>query len=166
MQNWIVRPAVIGDLDRVVAAAHATQQFHYERAPDQFLPPDENAIVDFVAAAIEDENKEVLVAVDEADSVQGYALVLIQRRDPNPFTPFSVIVEIDQLGVLPSAEGRGAGTALTKRAVEIAGEHNADSLRLTVWTFNDRAISLYEQNGFETTLLNMRHTSIAARKGA
>lgn len=54
---------------------------------------------------------------------------------------------IQDLATLPDHRGRGIGTALLRRAREQAVAEGAESLELTVWDFNERAVALYERMG-------------------
>ncbi|TAM04082.1 MAG: ribosomal-protein-alanine N-acetyltransferase [Paraburkholderia sp.] len=54
------------------------------------------------------------------------------------------------LCVAPAAQGAGAGLALLREAVRIAGAQRLEGLLLEVRPSNHRAIRLYEQFGFVT----------------
>lgn len=152
-----VRFAEPSDSDNLVVLGRHTQQFHIDRAPGQFLTPNDHTLRQFFMEAIAHEAKRVMVAAVGSGLVVGYAILSIQHREATPFTSAATVAEVDQLGVRPGFEGLGIGTALTLRSIEIAQELQADSLRLSVWTFNQRAISLYERTGFVAQQLRMSY---------
>lgn len=57
-------------------------------------------------------------------------------------------LEIERIYVLASYHGRKVGALLYNKALEIAGELNAEYLWLGVWERNERAIRFYQKNGF------------------
>lgn len=58
--------------------------------------------------------------------------------------------------VSPSRSGgKGIGRALIQRVKDWAIEQDAQDLRLTVWPFNERAVRMYAEFGFETRALEM-----------
>jgi ribosomal protein S18 acetylase RimI-like enzyme len=57
--------------------------------------------------------------------------------------------------VLPAAQGRGLGRALTAAVLDLATVVGASDVRLTVWTVNQRAIRLYERMGLTARQLTM-----------
>jgi ribosomal protein S18 acetylase RimI-like enzyme len=80
----------------------------------------------------------LLVAVDEADTVLGFAL-FYPRHDPDPW--------MESLHVAPGSRGRGVGTLLmsaTASRVAAAGHHR---LRLGVVVGNEAAAHFYEGLG-------------------
>ena len=61
------------------------------------------------------------------------------------------------LGMRPDLTGKGAGQSFVKKGIEFAMQNfRPETLRLSVATFNKRAISVYEKEGFihEATFLN------------
>ena len=64
--------------------------------------------------------------------------------------------EIPSFGVCvhPELRDSGAGQAITLHAIEIAREHGARKMRLTVYRENERAVHVYEKFGFQFTPKN------------
>ena len=151
-----VRRALPEDLDGVTTVALATLEHHRTALPEHFRrQPDRAALARFVRDVLDDEDGAVLVAVGARGTVDGYALVRVHRRDADAFRDASVVVELDQLGVLPAAQGRGLGRALTAAVLDLATVVGASDVRLTVWTVNQRAIRLYERMGLTARQLTM-----------
>lgn len=57
-------------------------------------------------------------------------------------------LEIERIYVLKEFQRRNAGQLLYEKAMQIAGQANADYVWLGVWDKNPRAINFYEKNGF------------------
>jgi GNAT superfamily N-acetyltransferase len=65
------------------------------------------------------------------------------------------VVRIGSVCVAQPFWGKGIGRALIQRVKDWAIEQNAQDLRLTVWPFNERAVRMYAEFGFETRALEM-----------
>jgi ribosomal protein S18 acetylase RimI-like enzyme len=57
-------------------------------------------------------------------------------------------LEIERIYVLKEFQGKNIGQMLYEKAIQIAGNINADYIWLGVWEENKRAISFYQKNGF------------------
>jgi|GEM_PF-194150 len=57
-------------------------------------------------------------------------------------------LEIERIYVLPQFHGKKVGQALYEKALQIAGEIDADYIWLGVWEENTKAIRFYKKNGF------------------
>ena len=58
-------------------------------------------------------------------------------------------MELQKIYVLPQHHGEGIGTALLKKVKNLAGEIDPDYIWLDTYKSNDKAIRLYERNGFQ-----------------
>jgi GNAT superfamily N-acetyltransferase len=65
------------------------------------------------------------------------------------------VVRIGSVCVAEPFWGKGIGRTLIQRVKDWAIEQNAHDLRLTVWPFNERAVRMYAEFGFETRALEM-----------
>ncbi|MFJ5238126.1 GNAT family N-acetyltransferase [Pseudomonas neuropathica] len=65
------------------------------------------------------------------------------------------VVRIGSVCVAEPFWGKGIGRALIQRVKDWAIEQDAQDLRLTVWPFNERAVRMYAEFGFETRALEM-----------
>jgi GNAT superfamily N-acetyltransferase len=65
------------------------------------------------------------------------------------------VVRIGSVCVAEPFWGKGIGRTLIQRVKDWAIEQNAQDLRLTVWPFNERAVRMYAEFGFETRALEM-----------
>lgn len=151
----VIRRAVPEDVDGVTTVALATLDFHRAAVPEHFREPERGAVDRFVRGLLDDAGAAVFAGLGDGGTVEGYALARVHRREPDAFRAASVVVELDQLGVLRSAQGRGFGRALTSAVLDLATAIDATDVRLSVWTFNEPAIRLYERMGLRARQLTM-----------
>jgi ribosomal protein S18 acetylase RimI-like enzyme len=96
------------------------------------------------------EQAEVLVAVDDTDTILGTVTIA------QPGSNFSEIatsgeVEFRMLAVSPAARGRGTGEALTRHVIEQATERGLTAVVLSSSPTMHTAHRLYERLGFYRT---------------
>lgn len=65
------------------------------------------------------------------------------------------VVRIGSVCVAEPFWGKGIGRKLIQRVKDWAIAHDAQDLRLTVWPFNERAVRMYAEFGFETRAFEM-----------
>lgn len=64
-----------------------------------------------------------------------------------PWTPEHPC-ELARIGVMPSMQGRGVGTAILQSVMKAMREKGFDGIRMLVSKTNPAALALYEKNGF------------------
>lgn len=62
---------------------------------------------------------------------------------------------IGSVAVSEQLRGRGVGSTLMKLAEQWARENGANDVRLTVWAFNEQAVGLYRELGYELRAFEM-----------
>ncbi|MEO3723450.1 GNAT family N-acetyltransferase [Pseudomonas syringae] len=65
------------------------------------------------------------------------------------------IVRIGSVCVAEGFWGKGIGRQLMQLAKDWALEHDAQEMRLSVWSFNERAARMYVEFGFESRTIDM-----------
>jgi len=81
------------------------------------------------------------------DEAVGYARM---REVPNPAGLDSLpAIELARIYSVQSRIGKGIGSALMKKCIEVAQQEKKQVLWLGVWEKNEHAISFYERWGFE-----------------
>ncbi|EDY45844.2 GNAT family N-acetyltransferase [Streptomyces sp. SPB074] len=63
-------------------------------------------------------------------------------------TPAAAPAELKRLWTAPGHRGKGVGAALMAKATALATEAGAPALRLSVWSWREPALRLYEREGF------------------
>ncbi len=96
---------------------------------------------------LRDENRPILVSVNEEDEVLGYCFCILQEhRGDNVLTDIKTLY-IDDLCVDENIRGGGIGRALYEAARDLAGELGCHNVTLNVWRGNDGAEKFYEKLG-------------------
>ena len=111
-------------------------------------PPGKEELEELVAAP----GTSLLVARD--DGIVG-TLTLVVFRIPTGMRAWIEDVVVDE-----SARGRGVGEALTRRAIELAGEVGAKTVDLTSRPSRDAANRLYQRLGFVARDTNVYRYSL------
>lgn len=114
------------------------------RRDDAIHRPDEPVIRRWIDGS--EPGISIVIARDDDDGrLVGLAMVSLQA---DPFTG-EPSAHLESLAVGDGAEGRGVGSALIERAEQIATERGgARTMTLHVFQSNERAIALYERNGY------------------
>ena len=76
-------------------------------------------------------------------AIVGYVLATGVRVNGRPMG------HVKDLAVAPDYQGRGLGSALLERALDLLARHGYDVVRLEVRESNERALALYRRYGFE-----------------
>lgn len=98
------------------------------------------------AKEIADPTMRVLLAEEEG-RLLGFCKLVLACGWPEHARGRAVI-ELKQLYTDPETTGRGIGSALMDRAMEIAREQAADEVQLSVWSGNEGAQKFYARYGF------------------
>ena len=96
---------------------------------------------------LKDETRPILVAVDEAEMVQGYCFCVYQQPAPGGALKPVKTLYIDDLCVDEGIRGQHIGQHLYDAAVALAKENGCYNLTLNVWNCNPSAMKFYERMG-------------------
>ncbi len=160
----IVRPARHEDYAAIAAVGAALQALHAAGRPDVFRSGGVPLSERHFAAYLADDPPAVYVAErhdaegangddargDRAVGVVGYVLLSAYAEPSNAMMHRRMVATVEQIGVLATERGQGAGRALMAHAQAWAQERGADVLRLHVWEFNDHARAFYAHIGMAT----------------
>lgn len=155
-----VRRAQDKDIKRVTELLAQVLELHADLRPDLFIHGTvkytENQLSDIFA----DEKTPVFVAVDDSDTVQGYAFCIL--KEPAFATNMTDIktLYIDDLCVDSNARGRHIGTTLFDYVMDFAKQTGCYTVTLNVWEGNDSARHFYEKMG-----MFVRETQMERRCG-
>ncbi len=142
-----VRRAQDKDIKRVTELLAQVLELHADLRPDLFIHGTtkytENQLSDIFA----DEKTPVFVAVDDSDTVQGYAFCIF--KEPAFAINMTDIktLYIDDLCVDSNARGRHIGTTLFDYVMDFAKQTGCYTVTLNVWEGNDSARHFYEKMG-------------------
>ncbi|AMV44726.1 GNAT family N-acetyltransferase [Paraburkholderia caribensis] len=76
-------------------------------------------------------------------------------RPISPLLQPMVVGRIGSVAVSEEIRGRGVGSCLIQLAEEWARKQGATDIRLTVWEFNEQAVDLYQELGYEIRAFEM-----------
>ena len=96
---------------------------------------------------LKDDNRPILVAVNENDEVLGYCFCIYQQHLDNSVLTDIKTLYIDDLCVDETLRGQHLGTKLYEAAVQMAKENGCYNLTLNVWSCNPSAMRFYEALG-------------------
>jgi RimJ/RimL family protein N-acetyltransferase len=144
----IVRPAVVEDLDELVAQTWDVAA--EERWIGIEVPFDREVRRSRLEASVSGEQSTVLVA--DTTPAGGPGIV---GHISAAIAPYGV-ADIGML-IVEGWRGRGLGAALLDAAIEWASAAGAHKMALEVWPHNTAAIELYRRAGFEEEGRKRRH---------
>lgn len=150
-----IRRAQTGDIPRLGELLVQVCRVHSQGRPDLFRADGRKYSDQQLRALLEDPDRPVLVAVDEADRVLGYAFCVYQRRRGEGALQDMTTLYLDDLCVDEACRGRHVGRALYQAAVELARSAGCYNLTLNVWACNDSARRFYERCGLHVQKIGM-----------
>lgn len=98
---------------------------------------------------LSDENRPILVAVDEGDEVMGYCFCIFEQHKNNSVLTDVKTLYIDDLCIDESLRGRHIGRDLYDAAIALAKETGCYNVTLNVWSCNPNAMKFYEKLGMK-----------------
>lgn len=99
-----------------------------------------------LAKSIRKENNVYFLACSEGEAV---GFIKIKKHSLNDQIESVAQMELQKLYVLPKYHGRGIGTALLNQVKGLAREIDPDYIWLDTHKSNEKAVRLYEKNGFQ-----------------
>lgn len=105
-----------------------------------------------------DENRPILVCVDENDNVMGYCFCIYQQHVNHSVLTDIKTLYIDDLCVDEALRGNHIGKELYDAAIELARKSGCYNLTLNVWSCNQSALRFYEAQGLVPQKICMEKT--------
>ncbi len=102
-----------------------------------------------------DEQRPILVSVDENDNVMGYCFCIFQQHINNSILTDIKTLYIDDLCVDENLRGKHIGKELYEAAVKLARDSGCYNLTLNVWSCNPSAMRFYEAQGLAPQKVGM-----------
>jgi GNAT superfamily N-acetyltransferase len=102
-----------------------------------------------------------IFVAERAEGVIGFATVAFVAKDKSPLLQPISYARFGSVGVAESHRGRGVGKELMRRAEGWAAAKGAKRISLNVWAFNERAVRLYKELGYEVLSHSMGKRLIA-----
>jgi ribosomal protein S18 acetylase RimI-like enzyme len=128
---------------------------HHAARPDVYVNATDDVARDKAhwLPSLQEPNRVAFLA-EHGDDAVGF--ITVQLTQPtSPLLQAKNVGRIGSIGVVPGQQGRGIGRVLMRLAEDWARERGADDLRLMVWGFNEQAIHLYRELGYEVSAFEM-----------
>ena len=142
-----IRLAEEKDIDSVIKLLTQVLNIHAKIRPDIFIGGTTKYTKEELMEIFNDANRPVYVAVDENDSVMGYAFCIKKKQ---PFSTNMVPSDslfIDDLCVDQNIRGKHVGQKIFEHVKEEAKKMGCYEVTLNVWEGNDTARRFYEKMG-------------------
>ena len=149
-----IRTAIREDASTIAFLGADIQEIHHHSRPDWFRPANAQESVALYEELLANLSVTTFIAEDGAEAL-GFVLVRVHHRAETPLNCAQVVVDIDQIGVVPSARGRGVGHELMASVRDLANQVSADRILLTTWEFNTDAHRFFESEGLTTEMRRM-----------
>lgn len=150
----MIRYAMEKDIEKIGDLLSQVDMVHHNGRPDIFKIGKKYS-TDELKELLKDEERPILVCVDDNDEVMGYCFGILQQ-----YTEHSVMTDIktfyiDDICVDEKCRGKHVGKELYEAAVKLAKESGCYNLTLNVWSCNPSAMRFYEAMGLVPQKIGM-----------
>ena len=144
--DTMIRFAMEKDIPKIIDLLMQVCLVHHNGRADIFKVGTKYSEKELMAL-IKDENRPILVNVDENDEVMGYCFCIYQQHIDDPILTDIKTLYIDDLCVDEDTRGKHIGKELYDAATKLARENGCYNLTLNVWSCNNSALRFYEKMG-------------------
>lgn len=142
----MIRLAKEKDIPKIGDLLSQVDLVHHKGRPDIFKVGRKYSDEE-LKVLLKDEQRPILVSVDDKDEVMGYCFCIFQQHVDNSVLTDIKTLYIDDLCVDENLRGKHIGSELYKAAIEFAKENGCYNLTLNVWSCNPSAMRFYEAQG-------------------
>lgn len=142
----MIRRALEKDIPKIIDLLIQVCLVHHKVRADIFKVGTKYSEEELMAL-IKDENRPILVNVDENDEVLGYCFCIYQQHIDDSILTDIKTLYIDDLCVDENIRGKHIGKELYDEATKLARESGCYNLTLNVWSCNTSALRFYEKMG-------------------
>ena len=128
---------------------------HHKGRPDLFKYGAKKYTDKELLAIILDDMRPIFVAVDESESVLGYAFCIFQQHLNNNILTDIKTLYIDDLCVDENIRGKHIGKQLYDAVLAFAKDSGCYNVTLNVWSLNEGAMKFYEACGLKPQKIGM-----------
>lgn len=150
-----VRKAERRDLPRMGELLQQVCNVHAAGRPDIFRAGARKYTDEQLAALLNENDRPILVAVDDNDRVLGYAFCQLQEGGRHHALCDVRTLYIDDLCVDETCRGQHIGRTLYEAVLALARECGCYNVTLHVWNCNAPAIKFYEHLGMQCRQMEM-----------
>lgn len=128
---------------------------HHEGRPDLFRAGGRKYDDEELRGLLRDPERPILVALDEKETVQGYAFCVLQRHEGEGSFNNMTTLYLDDLCVDEASRGQHIGKALYEAVLDMARKRGCYNVTLNVWSCNASAMRFYESCGLKPQKVGM-----------
>ena len=150
----MVRRAEEKDIPKIEDLLRQVDLVHHKGRPDIFKIGQKYSAEE-LSVMLSDNERPILVSVDENDCVLGYCFGIYQQLTGHSVLTDIKTLYIDDLCVEETLRGRHIGKELYNAALELARDSGCYNLTLNVWSCNPSAIKFYESCGLVPQKIGM-----------
>lgn len=151
----IIRRAILKDIDRILELLSQVLEVHAALRPDLFITGTTKYSKDELADIISDDTKPIFVAVDDDDTVMGYAFCVINEPSSSVNMVKFRSIYIDDVCVDEAYRCKHVGRSIFEYVKQYAKDIDCYNITLNVWTGNDSAKSFYDNMGMKVQSTHM-----------
>jgi len=150
----MIRKAIEKDIPKIGDLLSQVCLVHHKGRPDIFNIGRKYSDEE-LAVLLKDENRPILVSVNENDEVIGYCFCIFQQHVDNSVMTDIKTLYIDDLCVDENLRGKHIGKELYEAAVKLAKDSGCYNLTLNVWSCNESALHFYKKCGLTPQKIGM-----------
>lgn len=150
----MVRKAISKDIPVIMDLLSQVDMVHHNGRPDIFKIGTKYS-ADELENLLRDEQRPILVCVNDKDEVMGYCFCIFQQHINNSVLTDIKTLYIDDLCVDEKLRGNHIGKELYNAAVNLAKNSGCYNLTLNVWSCNPSAMRFYESCGLVPQKIGM-----------
>ena len=151
----LIRRAKAGDMEGINKLLYQVCMVHHLGRPDLFRAGAKKYTDEELLEIIADDERPIFVAVDEDDTLLGYAFCIFQKHDDSKALTDIKTLYIDDLCVDETIRGKHIGKTLYEAVLAFAKEQDCYNVTLNVWTCNESAMKFYEACGLKPQKIGM-----------
>lgn len=153
--NMLIRRAKASDMEGINKLLYQVCMVHHIGRPDLFKAGAKKYTDKELLDIIEDDKTPILVAVDEEDTLLGYAFCIFLKPDGcGALMPVKTLY-IDDLCVDENIRGQHIGKSLYEAVLAFAKKSDCYNVTLNVWSCNPDAMKFYEACGLKPQKIGM-----------
>ena len=150
----MIRRAMEKDIPKIIDLLAQVCLVHHNGRPDIFNVGTKYS-EEGLKVLLKDNNRPILVSINEKDEVQGYCFCIFQQHIDNSIMADIKTLYIDDLCVDEGLRGKHIGRELYEAAIRLAREVGCYNLTLNVWSCNPSALRFYEKMGLVPQKIGM-----------
>ncbi|MHA4989147.1 GNAT family N-acetyltransferase [Cetobacterium somerae] len=149
-----IRLAVENDYEDVDKILNYIHNIHHYEKPIHFKRTNSTISKEKYTELLKNENNKVFL-LELGNEIIGICNVNIIKIEETLLIRERTILQIGNIGVLPSYQRHGYGKRLIEFIKNYKFDKKIDTVQLIVWDFNEKAIEFYRKMGFVNRTITM-----------